>query len=153
MQRVRSKLQQPSGSLECSNPAERHPLPRDRCMTMLLPCDDVIVRVPDPLCFALVIGIDDYTHAPPLPNRVCAEGAASIAGVLRKAGFHVEAVLNATLEHLRGRITAFAQLLARAFSAQPGRRLQVVVHFCGHGAVYRGNQLLAAADSRLEGRF
>ena len=89
---------------------------------------------------ALVIGNNDYTHAPKLANPV--NDARAVAKVLKKIGFKVLEHYDVTKRDADGIMERFA---AETASAQIG-----LVYFAGHGIQVSGTTYLVPVDVSLD---
>ena len=88
---------------------------------------------------ALVIGSNEYAHAPKLKN---ARGDAErIASVMEQIGFEVIAVYDADQDAMNAAMEQFA---AKAKNARIG-----LVYYAGHGIQYEGNVYLVPVDVDL----
>jgi len=94
----------------------------------------------DPSRIALVVGIDRYAHAP-LGNA--ANDARSMAELLRRAGFRVEAKTDASGESLTRAVKAFGEAIAR-----PEVTL-AVFYYAGHGVQVDWRNYLLPVDANV----
>ncbi len=92
---------------------------------------------------ALVIGNGDYNESDPLNNAT--NDAEDMGERLRKYGFHVEKLINATLKEMNRALLNFK------------KRLDVndvgLFFFAGHGMQLDGENFLAAVDSEVAAAF
>lgn len=89
---------------------------------------------------ALVIGNAAYQHADPLRNSV--NDADLIAASLKKVGFKVTLLRDATLDQM-GRA-------AQAFGRDLGRGDVAFVYFAGHGVQHGGENYLIPVDANID---
>lgn len=89
---------------------------------------------------ALVIGIDDYSHASPLSNAVA--DSRLVASVLKETGFNVVALENPGVDEF---YDGLDRLSRRASLAKVG-----IVYFAGHGVEVEGENYLLPIDAELE---
>jgi hypothetical protein len=88
---------------------------------------------------ALVIGNNDYRHAPPLRNA--GNDAEDLAAALRAVDFDVEALLDADLRTLDGAVDRFISRIS------PGD--VALFHYSGHGMQANGENYLIPVDFRV----
>jgi len=100
---------------------------------------DLRVEIAPARRVALVIGNNDYQHAPPLRNA--ANDARDLGAALQEVDFDVEVLVDADLRTLEGAINRFVA------SIQPGD--VALFHYSGHGIAVSGENYLIPVDFEL----
>jgi len=89
---------------------------------------------------ALVIGNSAYSNVPTLPNP--ANDAGDVAAALKRLGFAVTLIVNASFDEMRRGLIAFGRDAAGAEMA--------AVYFAGHGMEISGENWLIPVDAELK---
>ncbi|MGF1648898.1 MAG: caspase domain-containing protein [Hyphomicrobiaceae bacterium] len=112
-----------------------------RCVTVLIAISAAVLpaTTADAKRVALVIGISEYDHSPPLTNP--RNDAIGVSAALRGAGFDVITSIDDTLQDL---LVTLERFYAEASGAEAA-----VFYFAGHGLQFKELNYLIPRDARL----